>query len=131
MLSQVGVSSRGGNQVHKTSVRSPGTTMSIQSRRGLKRDMYKVRTGVICSYGINTCTPIPQGHQSTGGMYPETLDNPDTSFSDPIDISSSDVESFDEDDMYGSDHGMEIVSESSDEEQAEMSQFSENRMVGA
>jgi len=64
-------------------------------------------------------------------MYPETLDNPDTSFSDPIDISSSDVESFDEDDMYGSDHGMEIVSESSDEEQAEMSQFSENRMVGA
>ncbi len=33
--------------------------------------------------------------------------------------------------MYGLDHGMEIVSESSDEEQAEMSQFSKNRMVGA
>ncbi len=131
MSSQVGTSSGGGNRVHETSVRSPGATMSVQSRHGLERDMYKVRTGVICSYGINTCTPIPQGHQSTGGMYPETLDNPDTSFSDPIDISSSDVESFDEDDMYGSDHGMEIVSESSDEEQAEMSQFSENRMVGA
>ncbi len=64
-------------------------------------------------------------------MYPETLNNPDTSFSNPIDISSSNVESFDEDDMYGLDHSMEIVSESSDEEQAEMSQFSENRMVGA
>src|SRR6266702_1301217 len=58
--------------------------MSVQSRCRLERDMYKVRTGVICSYGINTCTPIPQGHWSTGGMYPETLDNPDTSFSDHI-----------------------------------------------
>jgi hypothetical protein len=33
-----------------------------------------------------------------------------------VDISQSDAESYDEDDMYGSDYGMETVSESSDEE---------------
>jgi hypothetical protein len=32
-----------------------------------------------------------------------------------VDEHSSDIESYNEDDMYGSDHGMEIVSESSDE----------------
>jgi hypothetical protein len=35
--------------------------------------------------------------------------------SDPVDEHSSDIESYNEDDMYGLDHGMEIVSESSDE----------------
>ncbi|KAI9431138.1 hypothetical protein BJY52DRAFT_1199807 [Lactarius psammicola] len=47
-----------------------------------------------------------------------TSDHPYTSFSDPVDVSSSDAESFDEDDMYGSDHNMrEVVMESLDEEQ--------------
>ena len=47
-----------------------------------------------------------------------TSDHPYTSFSDPVDVSSSDAESFDKDDMYGSDHNMrEVVMESSDEEQ--------------
>jgi hypothetical protein len=49
---------------------------------------------------------------------------------DPGDESSSDVESFNEDDMYGSDHGMEIVSESpDDEEEGEISPLSENATV--
>ncbi|KAI9436378.1 hypothetical protein BJY52DRAFT_1197106 [Lactarius psammicola] len=58
-----------------------------------------------------------------------TSDHPYTSFSDPVDVSSSDAESFDEDDMYGSDHNMrEVVMESSDEEQVEGSQCSDDRM---
>lgn len=42
------------------------------------------------------------------------------SFSDPVYESPSDAVSFDEDDMYGTDYGMEVVvlSESSDEEQS-------------
>jgi len=61
-----------------------------------------------------------------------TSDHPYTSFSDPVDVSSSDAESFDEDDMYGSDHNMrEVVMESSDEEQVEGSQCSDDRMVSA
>lgn len=42
------------------------------------------------------------------------------SFSDPVYKSPSDAVSFDEDDMYGTDYGMEVVvlSESSDEEQS-------------
>jgi hypothetical protein len=59
---------------------------------------------------------IAQDQQSMQRMHRKTLQNPETSFSDPIDVDTSDVESFDEDDMYGSDHGMETVSESSDDE---------------
>ena len=64
--------------------------------------------------------------------YVEIQDNnyPDTCFSDPIEVSSSDVESFDEDDMYGSDHCMDVVSESSDRgEQADDIQPHEELMV--
>ncbi|KAI9430789.1 hypothetical protein BJY52DRAFT_1199931 [Lactarius psammicola] len=45
------------------------------------------------------------------------------------DVSSSDAESFDEDDMYGSDHNMrEVVMESLDEEWVEGSQCSDDRV---
>lgn len=36
--------------------------------------------------------------------------NPPTMFSDPLDSSSSDTRSFDDDDMYGSDSGVETIS---------------------
>jgi hypothetical protein len=36
--------------------------------------------------------------------------NPPTMLSDPLDSSSSDAQSFDEDDMYGSDSGVETIS---------------------
>jgi hypothetical protein len=53
-------------------------------------------------------------------------------FSDPVDESTSDVESFNEDDMYGSDNGMEIVSESSDdEEEVDIAQSQEDSTVSA
>ncbi len=47
-------------------------------------------------------------------------------------MSLSDAESFNEDDMYGSDHGMETVSESLDEEnEAKILQSPEGRLVSA
>jgi hypothetical protein len=45
-----------------------------------------------CTYSYLLCQTSDEAH-----------DNPDTYFSDPVDIASSDVESFDEDDMYGLD----------------------------
>jgi hypothetical protein len=58
--------------------------------------------------------------------------HPDVYFSDPVDELSSDVESFNEDDMYGSDHEMEAVSESTDnEEEADVPQSSDDRAVSA
>jgi hypothetical protein len=83
-----------------------------------------------CISEINTCTFIPHVHQSTGRTSQEALDDLDMSFSDPVDEPSSDAESFDEDDMYGLGHGMEVISESSDDEdEADMLQSSEERMV--
>jgi hypothetical protein len=61
---------------------------------------------------------------------PKTLHNPETSFSEPVDAFSSDAESFDEDDMYGSDHGMQTVGEvSDDEKEVEASEASFGRAV--
>jgi hypothetical protein len=45
------------------------------------------------------------------------LHNLDTSLSDSADEYSSNVQPFDDDDMYGSDHGMDIVSEASENEE--------------
>ena len=53
---------------------------------------------------------------SRGNTVKNRRKNPDSAFSEPVDESLSGVESFDEDDMYGSDHGMEVVHESSDED---------------
>jgi len=78
------------------------------------------------------CTLIQQDHQRKKWVYQKVLCNTDTSFSNPVDMSLSDAESFDEDDMYGLDHGMETVSESSDEEnEAEILQSPEGRLVSA
>jgi hypothetical protein len=56
----------------------------------------------------------------------------DTYLIDPADKSSSGVESFDNNDMYGSDHGMEIVSESMETEaEVEISQSLEVGAVSA
>jgi hypothetical protein len=52
----------------------------------------------------------------------------DMPFSDPIDLDSSDAESFNEDDMYGMDDAMETISQSSDESDDDISQ-SDNSMV--
>ncbi|KAN0137340.1 hypothetical protein V8E53_004785 [Lactarius tabidus] len=43
-------------------------------------------------------------------------DHPDTTFSDFLDDRSSDEEPFDEDNMYGLDHAMTVVSASSDDD---------------
>ena len=53
--------------------------------------------------------------RTTGKKGQNAPEHPDTSFSDPVDVSSSDAESFNEDDMYGSDHGIDTVCESSDD----------------
>jgi hypothetical protein len=72
-----------------------------------------------CTYSYLICQTSDEAH-----------DNPDTYFSDPVDIASSDAESFDEDDMYGLDYSMEVVSESSDDEgEVEISESTEERMV--
>jgi hypothetical protein len=56
--------------------------------------------------------------------------HPDSAFSEPVDESLSGVESFDEDDMYGSDHEMEVVREESDEdENVKLLQQPEDREV--
>ncbi|KAI9436412.1 hypothetical protein BJY52DRAFT_1230491 [Lactarius psammicola] len=96
----------GDSQAEETSVYSFESTLSLQSSNGVGRDGNTVHR---------------RRHM--------TSDHPYTSFSDPVDVSSSDAESFDEDDMYGSDHNMrEVVMESSDEEQVEGSQCSDDRM---
>jgi hypothetical protein len=60
----------------------------------------------------------------------EAIDSSDMFFSDPVEIDSSDMESFDEDDMYGMDHGMEEISNSSDDgAEADVSQSSEDTVV--
>ncbi|KAI9449195.1 hypothetical protein BJY52DRAFT_1227901 [Lactarius psammicola] len=96
----------GDNQAEETSVYSFGSTLSLQSSNGVGRDGNTVHW---------------RRHM--------TSDHPYTSFSDPVDVSSSDAESFDEDDMYGSDHNMrEVVMESLDEEWVEGSQCSDDRV---
>ena len=70
--------------------------------------------------------------QSSERTSHEDLDNPDMSFSDPVDVHSSDAESFDEVEMYGMDYEMEPVSQSSDESDDEhtgISQSHEGRIV--
>src|SRR6266702_3620107 len=93
----------------------------------------KFRSGLALGhiFGLTMpCTLIQQDHQRKKRVYQKVLRNSDTSFSNPVDMSSSDAESFDEDDMYGSDHGMETVSESSDEEsEAKILQSPEGRPV--
>ncbi|KAI9430893.1 hypothetical protein BJY52DRAFT_1232293 [Lactarius psammicola] len=97
----------GDNQAEETSVYSFGSTLSLQSSNGVGRDGNTVHR---------------RRHM--------TSDHPYTSFSDPVDVSSSDAESFDEDDMYGSDHNTrEVVMESSDEEWVEGSQCSDDRVT--
>jgi hypothetical protein len=60
------------------------------------------------------------------------LHNLDTSPSDSADEYSSDVQPFNDNDMYGSDHGMEIVSESSEnEEVVKILEGPEERVVSA
>ncbi len=133
------------NHTHKTGMCSAPSAISEwsrhglkedrhQSRHGLKKDKIQVRTSVRSySWSDNApCTLIQQGHQRKKWVYQKVLHNTDTSFSDPVDMFLSDAESFNEDDMYGSDHGMETVSESSDEEnEAEILQSPEGRLVSA
>jgi hypothetical protein len=56
-----------------------------------------------------------------GNTYLKDLRHTYTSFSDPEDDVSSGVESFDEDDMYGSENGDEILSHHPDPEREERS----------
>jgi hypothetical protein len=73
---------------------------------------------------------IQQGYRRKVIREKRAFHHPEVSFSDPVDELSSDVESFNEDDMYGSDHCMEVVSESTDnEEEVDVPQLSEDRAV--
>jgi hypothetical protein len=77
----------------------------------------------------NACIFTLQGSRNTGRTYAKRVKHRDISFSDPVDI-SSEAESFDEDDMYGSDHDMQFVCESSDEvDEVEVSPSPERRIV--
>jgi hypothetical protein len=82
-------------------------------------NMHQVVSGIMlpltCQALINPMF-VAQDQRRMQRTNRKALHNPETSFSDPIDVDTSDAESFDEDDMYGSDHGMETVSESSDDE---------------
>jgi hypothetical protein len=63
-------------------------------------------------------TPVTQGYQSADKAPDQkrkqkgqrSVRNSPIMFSDPINDSSSDTQSFDEDDMYGSDSGVETIS---------------------
>lgn len=125
-------SEEGENLVHGASSQSPSTVMSSQSSDSLALE-YLVNVFVQWWYHlskINMCIWSPQALRSTRQASYGALDDPDLSFSDPVDTSSSDVESYDEDDMYGLDHGMEVVSESSgDEDDADTSPLTEDWTV--
>jgi hypothetical protein len=75
---------------------------------------------------------ICQVHRNTDSDHTNknALPNKNASFSDPVNESSSDAESFNEDEMYGSDHVVEFVCESSDDgKEEESSHSSENEAV--
>ena len=129
------LSGEDGNQGNDLAIQSHSSETPDRRRYRIKEDRDQVRMCIELSCAIsdnNTCISIPQDHRSTRRTrrtYDKTL-NPNTSFSDPVDVSLSKEESFDEDDMYGSDHGMETVSESSDDRnEVEISQSSEGGIV--
>ena len=64
---------------------------------------------------IYTDTLITQSAQSSWRGINDIADHPDTTFADFLDERSSEEEPFDEDDMYGLDQAMLVVSESSDD----------------
>lgn len=68
---------------------------------------------VLSMYTDILCTQ--SGRSSWAGLT-YIADHPDTTFSDFLDDRSSDEEPFDEDDMYGLDHAMTVVSASSDDD---------------
>ena len=73
---------------------------------------------------------ILQVHRNTDSEHANknTIPDENTTFSDAI--NESDAESFNEDEMYGSDHLMEFVCESSDDgKEGELSHSSENETV--
>ena len=108
-----------------------------ETKHGKKEDRDQVRTCIELSYAMSDniiCISISQTYRSTGRTKRtyDKIPNPNTSFSDPVDVSLSETESFAEDDMYGSDDGMETISESSDDRnELEISQSLEGRIVSA
>ena len=77
--------------------------------------------------------PVSESTDNEGEAdIPRSSHRLDVSFSDQGDELLSDVKSFNEDDMYGSDHGMEVVSESTDnEEEVDIPQSSDDGAVSA
>lgn len=58
---------------------------------------------------------IPQNYWRTKQTNSRASHYPEMSFSDPLNVFSSDEESFDDKDMYGSDHGIDTICDSSDD----------------
>lgn len=75
----------------------------------------------------STCVPdsAAQDHASSNQKHKRNprrnFRSPPAMLSDPLDSSSSDTQSFDEDDMYGSDSGVESFSLNPDSEEEERS----------